>query len=242
VIARPADGYTLLLCTHFEPINLAAYKDPGFKLSDLAPISLIARYYYGLALSNAIPSTDIGSFIAYAKAHPGEVNYGTVGFGSAQEILARQLEKVTGITMNQVPFRGGAQPVQEIVAGRIDFYTAPPLALIPHYRDQRLKIIAVSSPERLNVLPEVPTLAEVGINFIRSGWLGVCAPAGTPAAIIELLNRDIAPIVHSPDYRALIENAGSIAAASTPDGLAIIMQQTLAEVAPTIAEFHLQRE
>ena len=70
VIARPADGYTLLLCTHFEPINVAAYKDPGFKLSDLAPISLIAKYYYGLALSNAISPTDIGSFIAYAKAHP----------------------------------------------------------------------------------------------------------------------------------------------------------------------------
>ena len=120
VISRPADGYTLLLCTHFEPINLAAYKDPGFKLGDLAPISLIAKYYYGLALSNAIPPTDIGSFIAFAKAHPGQVNYGTVGFGSAQEILARQLEEVTGITMNQVPFRGGAQPVQEIVAGRID--------------------------------------------------------------------------------------------------------------------------
>ena len=116
VISRPADGYTLLLCTHFEPINLAAYKDLG----DLAPISLIAKYYYGLALSNAIPRTDIGSFIAFAKAHPDQVNYGTVGFGSAQEILARQLEKVTGITMNQVPFRGGAQPVQEIVAGRID--------------------------------------------------------------------------------------------------------------------------
>jgi tripartite-type tricarboxylate transporter receptor subunit TctC len=242
VIARPADGYTLLLCTHFEPINVAAYKDPGFKLSDLAPISLIAKYYYGLALSNAIPPTDIGSFIAYAKAHPGQVNYGTVGFGSAQEILARQLEKVTGITMNQVPFRGGAQPVQEIVAGRIDFYTAPPLALIPHYRDRQLKIIAVSSPERLDALPEVPTLAEAGINFIRSGWLGVCAPAGTPAAIIELLNRDIAPIVRSLEYRTLIETAGSIAAASTPEELERIMQQTLAEVAPTIAEFHLQRE
>lgn len=208
----------------------------------MAPISLIARYYYGLALSNAIPPTDLRSFIAYAEAHPGQVNYGTVGFGSAQEILARQLEKVTGITMNQVPFRGGAQPVQEIVAGRIDFYTAPPLALIPHYRERQLKIIGVSSPQRLDALPEVPTLAEAGINFIRSGWLGICAPAGTPAAIIELLNRDIAPIVRSPQYRTLIETAGSIAAASTPDELATIMQQTLAEVAPTIAEFHLQRE
>jgi tripartite-type tricarboxylate transporter receptor subunit TctC len=216
VIARPADGYTLLLCTHFEAINVAAYKDPGFKLSDLAPVSLIAKYYYGLALSNGIPATDIHSFIAYAKAHPGQVNYGTVGIGSAQEILARQLEKLTGMTMTQVPFRGGAQPVQEIIADRIHFYLAPPLAILPQYREKRLKILAVTSPERLRALPEIPTLTEVGIDFVRSGWLGICAPIGTPAPIIQLLNRDIALIVRSHDYRALIDVTGSIAASSTP--------------------------
>jgi tripartite-type tricarboxylate transporter receptor subunit TctC len=242
VIARPADGYTLLLCTHFEPINVATYKDPGFKLSDLAPISLIAKYYYGLALSNAIPPTDIRSFIAYAKANPGQVSYGTVGFGSAQEILARQLEKLAGITMSAVPFRGGTQPVQDMIAGRIQFYTAPPLALLSQYRAKQLKILAVTSAERLSALPEIPTLAEAGIDFIRSGWLGICAPAGTPAPIVELLDRDIAPIVRSADYRTLIESSGSIAAASTPAELAAIIQQTVAEVTPTIAEFHLHRE
>jgi tripartite-type tricarboxylate transporter receptor subunit TctC len=242
VIAQPADGYTLLLCTHFDAINVAAYKDPGFKLSDLAPISLIAKYYYGLALSNAIPATDVRSFIAYARAHPGQVNYGTVGFGSAQEILARQLEKLTGITMTQVPFRGGAQPVQEIMAGRIHIYLAPPLAILAQYRDKQLKIIAVTSPERLSALPEIPTLTEAGIDFVRSGWLGICAPAGTPAPIIQLLNRDIAPIVRSDDYRTLIETAGSIAASSTPAELTAVMQETVGEVAPIVTEFHLQRE
>ena len=242
VVARPADGYTLLLCTHFDSINVAAYKDPGFKLSDLAPISLIAKYYYGLAISNAVPATDIRSFIAYAEAHPSQVNYGTVGYGSAQEILARQLQKLTGITMTQVPFRGGAEPVQELIAGRIQFYVAPPLAFLPHYRNQELKIIAVTSSQRLNALPDVPTLTEDGIDFVRSGWLGVCAPAGTPAPIIQTLNRDITSIVGSNDYRGLIENSGSIAESSTPAGLETIMQQTLTEVAPTIAEFHLQRE
>jgi tripartite-type tricarboxylate transporter receptor subunit TctC len=121
VLAQPRDGYTLLLCTHFEPINVAVYKNPGFKLTDLAPISLIAKYYYGLALANAIPANDVASFLQYAKAHPGEVSYGTIGAGSAQEILARQLEKLTGITMNRIPFRGGAQVVQELVAGRLLF-------------------------------------------------------------------------------------------------------------------------
>lgn len=242
VVARPPDGYTLLLCTHFDSINIAAYKNPGFKLSDLAPISLIARYYYGLAVANAVPATDIGSFIAYAKGHPGQVNYGTVGVGSAQEILALQLQKLTGITMTQVPFRGGAEPVQELIAGRIQFYVAPPLAFSPHYRNKELKIVAVTSSQRLSALPNIPTLTEAGIDFVRSGWLGVCAPAGTPAPIIQTLNHDIASIVQSDDYRALIENAGSIAESSTPAQLATIMQRTLTQVAPTIVEFHLQRQ
>ena len=129
-----------------------------------------------------------------------------------------------------------------LVAGRIHFYAGPTIALLPHYREKQLKILAVTSPERLNVLPEVPTLAEAGINFIRSGWLGICAPAGTPAPIVDLLNRRIAPIVRSDEYRALVETAGSIAVASTPDELRAIVDQTLAEVSPTIIEFHLERE
>ena len=242
VVSRPPDGYTLLLCTHFDSINIAAYTNPGFKLSDLAPISLIARYYYGFAVANAVPAEDIRSFIAYAKEHPGQVNYGTVGVGSAQEILALQLQKLTGITMTQLFFRGGAEPVQELIAGRIQFYGAPPLAFLSHYRSKELKIIAVTSPQRLNALPNIPTLTEGGIDFVRSGWLGVCAPAGTPAPVIETLNHDIKSIVQSDDYRALLENAGSIAEFSTPEQLGAIMQQTLTQVAPTITEFHLQRE
>jgi len=149
VLSQPRDGYTLLLCTHFEAINTAAYKNVQFKLSDLAPISLIAKYYYGLALANVIPADTIEAFVQYAQAHRGEVTYATIGVGSAQEILARQLEKLTGITMNRIPFRGGPQVVQEMVAGRVDFYVSPTLAIVPQYETQQLKILAVSAPERL---------------------------------------------------------------------------------------------
>ena len=110
VLAQPRDGYTLLLCTHFDATNIAVYRNAGYKLGDIAPISLIAKYYYGLALANAVPADDFKSFVAYAKAHPGEVTYATVGAGSAQEIMARQLEKLTGVTLNRIPFRGGTRP------------------------------------------------------------------------------------------------------------------------------------
>jgi len=242
VVHQKPDGYTLLLCTHFEAINTAVYKDPGYSLADIAPVSLIARYYYGLAMANTIPATDYDGFVAYVKLHPGEVNYATVGTGSAQQVLARQLQKLAGIKMVEVPFQGGAGVVQEIVAGRIQFYVSPTLAIMPQYRAGQLKILATTSPERLHSTPDIPTLREAGVDFVRFGWLGVCAPKGTPAPVVALLNRDIGQVVASPEYHVLIETAGSIPESSTPDGLEKIMQKTVDDIRPTIVEFGLQKE
>lgn len=242
VLAQPKDGYTLLLCTHFESINTVLYRNPGFKLDELAPISLIAKYYYGLALANSIPAQTFEQFVAYAKAHPNEVNYATIGAGSAQEILARQLERLAGIKMTRIPFRGGAQVVQELIAGRVHFYVAPPLALIPQYKQKQTKILGVTSPERLKELPEVPTITEKGIKYVRYGWLGVCAPAGTPKEIVDRLNKEIKYVVAQPDYKDLIEKAGSIPVSSTPAELRQVMDQTVEDVASTIKEYGLQQD
>jgi tripartite-type tricarboxylate transporter receptor subunit TctC len=240
VLAQARDGHTLLLCTHFEPINVAVYRNPQFKLADIAPISLVTKYYYGLALANSIPAEDFPSFVRYAKARPGEVSYATIGAGSAQEILARQLEKLTGIRMNRIPFRGGPQVVQELVAGRVHFYVSPTLAIAPQYQGKQLKILAVSAPERLKTLSEIPTLAEYGIDFVRFGWLGVCAGGGTPQPMIDLLQRHIAAIVATPEYRALIENGGQMPVSSTPAELQQVITQTLDDVAASIREFGMQ--
>jgi tripartite-type tricarboxylate transporter receptor subunit TctC len=242
VLAQPRDGYTLLLCTHFDATNVAVYRNAGYKLADIAPISLIAKYYYGLALANAVPAENFEAFVAYAKAHPGEVTYATVGAGSAQEIMARQLEKLTGVTLNRIPFRGGIGVVQELVAGRVDLYPSPTLAIMSQYQGKQLKILATTSPERLKNLPEIPTLKENGFDFVRFGWLGVCAGAGTPAPIIKTLNDHIVAIVAMPDYRALIENAGSIAMSTTPQEFGAVMQKTLDDVAPAVQEFGLQQD
>jgi tripartite-type tricarboxylate transporter receptor subunit TctC len=242
LLAEPADGYTLLLCTHFDPINVAMYRNVGFKLGDLAPISLIAEYYYGLALANAVPADNFESFIAYAKAHPGDVTYATIGAGSAQEIMARQLQKLAGITMNRIPFRGGPQVVQEMVAGRVDFYVSPTLAIVPQYQSKQLKILATTSPQRLANLPEVPTVREKGIDFVRFGWLGVCAANGTPLSIIKTLHDKIVPIVAMPEYHALIENGGSAAISSTPAELGAVIKKTSDDVTSSIQEFGMQQD
>jgi tripartite-type tricarboxylate transporter receptor subunit TctC len=180
--------------------------------------------------------------VQYAKARPGEVSYAVIGAGSAQEIMAHQLEKLAGITMNRIPFRGGPQVVQELVAGRVDFYVAPMLALMPQYDSGQLNLLAVTSPVRLASAPRVPTLQEVGIDYVRFGWLGICAARGTPQPVVDRLNREIAAVIATADYRDVIENAGSIAVSSTPDELGGIIRQTVEDVAATMREFALPQQ
>lgn len=240
VLAQSRDGYNLLLCTHFEAINVALYKRVAFKLSDFAPITQISKYYYGLALANSLPAKTLDEFFAHAKANPSQVHYASVGGGSVQEIFARQLAKRAGVELNKVAFKDGASVMRELLAGRVHFFVSPTLSMLPHYQAGKLKVLAVTSPERLPVAPDVPTLMEKGINFVAFGWLGVCAGAGTPQPIIALLNRHIGAIVNSPDYRALIEKAGSIPISSTPAELGKILVDTHDQVASTIQEFGMQ--
>jgi tripartite-type tricarboxylate transporter receptor subunit TctC len=240
VLSQARDGYNLLLCTHYEPINTAVYKDTGFKLGEIAPISLIAKYYYGVALASAIPAQDFASFVDYAKGRPGDINYAVIGVGSAQEVLALQLEKLAGITMNRIPFRDGSQIVRELVAGRIGFYVGPTLNVLSQYDSGELRLLAVTSPARLPALPRVPTLREVGVDYVRFGWLGICTGRGTPQEVIERLNGEIAAVVATADYRKMIENAGSIAVSSSPDELGQLIRDTLEDVAATMREFPQQ--
>ena len=241
-VSQPSDGYTLLLCTHFDAINVAVHGNAGFKLSDLTPVSLIAKYYYGLALSNAVPADSFEAFVAYAKANPGKVTYATIGAGSAQEIMARQLGKLAGISMNRIPFRGGPEAAQELMAGRVDFYAAPTLAIVPQYQAKQIKILGTTSPDRLPTLPDVPTVKEKGIDFVRYGWLGICGRTGTPEPILKMLHDKIVPIVASPEYQKLVESAGSVAVSSSPAELGETIKQTSDDVMTSVREFGLQIE
>lgn len=241
VLSKPADGYNLLLCTHFESINLALYKNIAYRLADIAPISQISRYYYGVAASTELPAQNWEAFIAYAKANPGKVNYGSVGRGSAQEILALELGKLAGIQLTGVSYKGATQVLPDLLAGRIHLFVSPTLSVLPHHQSGKLRILAVTSPERLPAASDVPTMNEKGLSFVRFGWLGICAPAGTPQPVIALLNRHIATAVSAPEYRQLIEKAGSIPISSTPQELAKILADTYEQTAATVREFGLQQ-
>src|SRR5579862_2603480 len=242
VLAQPRDGYTLQFCTYFDAINTLLYKNVSYKLSDIAPVALVSKYYYLIALAKSVPVDTFDQFVGYAKAHPGDILYGTVGAGSTQELVAHQLEKSAGIKMTKVPFKGSTEITQEMLAGRVHFQVGPTLAIAPYYKTGELKVVATTSPERLKSFPEIPTLAERGNALSPYGWLGVCAVAGTPKPIVDLLNRHVTSITQSDEYRQFLEKTGSIPAATTPEEFGRIFAQTIREAAPYIREFHMQIE
>jgi tripartite-type tricarboxylate transporter receptor subunit TctC len=144
--------------------------------------------------------------------------------------------------MTKVPYRSGPMVLQDLIPGRIQFYVSPMIGVIPSARAKQLKLIGVSSAERLAAAPEVPTIREQGIDFVRFGWLGICAGKGTPANLIARLNRAIVTIVASADYRQVTEKAGSIPQSSSPDELRKVIEQTRIDVEGTIREFGLQQD
>jgi tripartite-type tricarboxylate transporter receptor subunit TctC len=242
MLAQPKDGYNLQLCTYFDAINTLLYKNVSYKLSDLAPITLVSKYYYLMALAKSVPVDTFDQFVAYAKSHPGDILYGTVGAGSTQELVAHELEKTVGIKLTKVPFKGSTEITQEMLAGRVHFQVGPSLAIAPYFKTGELKVIATTSPERLKSFPEVPTLIERGYALTPHGWLGVCAGAGTPRPIVDLLNQHITSITRSDEYRQFLEKAGNIPAATTPEEFGGVFAQTVREAAPYVREFHMQIE
>jgi len=240
VMSRPRDGYDLLVCTYFDSVNTLIYKSLRYRLEDLVGITLIARYSYAIAVANSLPVNTFQELIAYTKQHPGAVNYGQLGPASTQNLLGRRLEKLTGMNVTFIPYKGAAEITQEMVAGRIHVQIGPPLAIVPLYKATQIKVVAVTGDERMASMPEVPTLRELGIPLVAYAWLGVCAGAGTPQPVIDLLNKRIAAIIHTPEYRALVEASGSVAVSSTTQEFHQVIEETAADAAPIIRELGIE--
>jgi tripartite-type tricarboxylate transporter receptor subunit TctC len=242
VASQPADGYTLLLCTHIDAINTVLYKSKVVRLEDLTPISTISKYYYLAAVTNSLPVNSMQGFISYAKKHVGELNYGQVGKGSSFELLTKLIEKDAGIRMASITYRGSAEMIQDILAGRIHFITAAPMSVLPLSSAGKIKLIGTTSPERLKNAPNVPTMKEEGFPITWFGWLGVCGPKNLPQPIVRKLNETLAKAVNAKEFQTLMAESASIPMASTPDELRRIFQTTAKESQAMIKEYHLELE
>ena len=241
MLAQPRDGHTLLLCSYIDAINPLIYKKVDYRLDDIVPVSLIQKAYYAIAVPNATPANTVQEFMAYAKSKPaGALNYGRVGSGSVTEYLARQFAKTAGFSMTGVTFRGTGPALQEMVADRLDFMVGPLFLTMPLYEGKKMKVLAMTSPERLAVAPDVPTLKEQGVPIVSYGWWGVCAGSGTPQPILETVNRQVAAIVNAPEFKAALEKTGVVAGASSLTESATVWRDTTAEAAQIFKEIGME--
>lgn len=222
VAKSPADGYTLLM-GHIGTlaVNPALYPKLGYDpVRSFAPVAWVARVPNILVVHPSVPAKDLREFIALAKAQPGKLAYGSGGNGSAAHTTMEYLKLQAGISLLHIPYRGTAPSVTDLLAGQVQaLFTGVP-ALLPHIRAGKMRALAVSSPRRLAVLPEVPTVAESGVpgtkGFEADQWYGIVAPAGTPAEIVARLNQDINKALASQEVRQRLASEGAEPTPATP--------------------------
>jgi tripartite-type tricarboxylate transporter receptor subunit TctC len=242
LISQPADGHTLLICTYFDPVNTLVYHNARYRVSDIAPVSLIGTYDYVLAVANSVPVEKLSELINITKASPDKFNYGHIGVGSPANLIFKQLEKRTGIKMTAVPFKGSAPAMQELIAGRIDLYIVPPISAVQPFDAKQIKVLATTGKSRLAAMPQVATLQELGVNLISFAFVGVCAAKGTPAQIIEKLNGLVREAVAAPKYERLMDTLGSVPISSSPQELQAVIDNAVRDTAPIVEEFNLHMD
>lgn len=222
--AQP-DGHTLLLITSTHAVNARlATALPYDLIRDFAPITLVTSSPFGLMLQPAVPATSIKDFIAYAKANPGKLNYGSSGPGSSPHLATELFMSMTGITMTHIPYKGVAQYVGAQLGNEIQFSFGNLFSTMGHWKAGRLLLLAHGGAKRLEVFPELPTVGETVPGFEAFIWYGFVAPARTPPALVARLQSEIAAVINSPDMRQFLVAQGNDVVASMPDAFAKVIK------------------
>lgn len=219
LVARaPADGYTLLLVNSGHVINGHVYaKLPYDPIKDFVPVVHATSLAMGLFVHPSVPARNLSEFLTLARAKPGGLSFATSGNGGAGHLGGELIKSATGIDMVHVPYRGSAPAIADVVAGQVPVSIADVPLAAPHVRSGALRPIALASAGRSAVLPDLPTFAELGIaNVDFSVWVGFLAPAGTPRAIVDKLNREIVAIVREPAMKTRLLELGFEVVASSP--------------------------
>ena len=228
VAKAPADGYTLLQVVTPHAINAALYTNLSFDfVRDIAPVICAARLSYVVVVHPSVPATTIPEFIAYAKANPGKINYGSAGQGTPQNIACELFKMMTGLNLVHVPYKGGAPAVTDLIAGHVQVVFAPVSESIQQIKAGKLRALAVTTAARLDVLPDLPTVGEFVPGYEASGFAGIGAPRNTPAEIIAMLNKELnAGLADSKIKARIVELGGTVLGGSPAEFGAIISEAT----------------
>ena len=205
------DGYTLMMINDNHALNPSVFRNiPYDSVKDFAPIGFVGSTPLILVANAALPMRNVKDLIEAAKQKPGTITYASVGVGSASHLAGVMLESAAGIQWQHVPYRGGAPALNDLLAGHVNTQFMSPVISLQHLQSGKLTALALAAPNRLEVLPNLATMAEAGYPVDASYWFGLVAPAGTPPAVLAKLEKALAEVLAMPDVRKRLTDMGAI--------------------------------
>jgi len=232
------DGYTLVMPITSFPINPHLYpKLPFDTVKDFAPVVLASVAPLFLVVNPSVPAKSVSELIALAKAKPGQLNYANSGSGTTAHLAGELFKKMAGVDLVSIPYKGGGPAVLDLIGGRVQVYFSTIPAALTQVQAGKLRGLAVTTTKRVNLMPDVPTVAESGLpGFEVNGWFGIFAPAGTARASIVRLNKEINAVLRTPDIQQRFAGQGLIPGGGTPEELGKFLRAELAKWGALIRE------
>jgi tripartite-type tricarboxylate transporter receptor subunit TctC len=205
------DGYTIMMINDNHALNPSVFKNvPYDSVKDFAPIGFVGSTPLVLTAHPSVPAKDVGSLVALAKEKPGTITYGSVGLGSASHLAGEMLSGVANIKLQHIPYRGGAPALIDLLAGHVNTIFLSPVSGLENMKAGKLTGMALAAEKRLEIMPDLPTMKEVGYPVDASYWFGLVAPAGTPPAVLAKLEKALADVLAMPDLRKRLIEMGAI--------------------------------
>jgi tripartite-type tricarboxylate transporter receptor subunit TctC len=228
VVHAPPDGYTLLSVSSPNAINATLYDNLNFNfIRDIAPVGGIMRVPLVMEVNPSLPVHSVPEFIAYAKANPGKISYASAGVGTPQQVSAELFKLLTGVNMVHVPYRGAAPALADLIGGQVQIMIDTTPASMQHIKSGRVRPLAVTTATRLDVLPDLPTVADFVPGYEATSWFGIGAPKGTPAEIVDRLNKEINAGIADPTIKTrLVDLGGTVLPGSPADFGKLIANET----------------
>ena len=240
VAKAPADGYTLLIASTTFTMNPSLYKLPFDPVKDFAPVTLIAEGPLMLCSHPGFAARDVGQLIALAKAKPGQLQYASSGLGGIAHLAGVLLEKMAGISLLHVPYKGSGAGVIDAVSGQVPLIISSVSPVLPFVKNGRLRVLGVGGLKRSKIMPDVPTIAESGVPGYESNmWWGIMVPARTPKPVVQKLNRDIRQAVDAGDIPQRFADLGMEVRVSAPEELTRIVNADIRKWAGIIRDAKL---
>jgi len=243
VVRALGDGYTILLADSANAINATLYDKLNFNfIRDIAPVATIMAVPLVFEVNPSVPARTVSEFISYAKANPGKLNMASPGIGTSNHVAGALFKIMTGIDMVDVQYRGGAPALTDLMGGQVQAYFGQLPASIEYIRARKLRALAVTTPTRAEILPELPTVAEAVPGFEASNWYGIGAPKSTPADIIAKLNKEINEALADPKLKARLSYLGGVVLTHTPGDFGKFIAEDTVKWAKVIRAANIKTE